>query len=553
MSSDEKGHETQIGHGEEGTGVLDETSERVQQHELRGSSSSTIPVGRADISSSRKRKSNDSQLQELIFPKRLMAILSDPANADCIRWGPDGSSFFILDKDIFARKIMPRLSTRRAKFSSFVRKLNRWGFSFVTKGPATGHYRHDYFHRDKPFLVSQMYYHNSRAKEALKGAGRSTSTGSGDEKQGNQVCDDNKISSDRSIPRDAIERQLMASSSRHNYNVSPATQAGLQSSTELNECSENSVVVRQRSLVDHAGQLNMENPVFAEQATSLLHYRLNPTGANTPSLHRSDIRDLLIDANDGGAPSNYEQDARLRSWNNHSLGVVPGSSRAWPNFGVAVEQRSFIMQGKETEFTPESLSQSLVRAPVNPLVILNDPRLQQEGNLHLSGLASFAGYNDPRQFLAPHQHNNSGTNHDERMGQFNRRVSGSALPHLGFPGIHTPIVPGDRLPLSLDSSDMLHPSSTGFSECPQLTLVQQSMMGLHNHLQGVAVRPTRLAETSLLNLDLRPFLPSSMYPTRNSQPCLQHSDVRYNDHGEEPSVRRKGTPGSDDENLSKRK
>lgn len=49
----------------------------------------------------------------------------------------------------------------------------------MTKGPAAGHYRHDYFHRDKPFLVSQMYYHNSRAKEALKEEPQSASMSEG--------------------------------------------------------------------------------------------------------------------------------------------------------------------------------------------------------------------------------------------------------------------------------------------------------------------------------------------------------------------------------------
>lgn len=76
--------------------------------------------------STRKSCKKDEELQELIFPKRLMAIISDPTNDECIRWCSDGSSFFIIDKDMFASKIMPKLSTRQAKFSSFVRKLNRW-------------------------------------------------------------------------------------------------------------------------------------------------------------------------------------------------------------------------------------------------------------------------------------------------------------------------------------------------------------------------------------------------------------------------------------------
>lgn len=553
MSSDEKNHGTPIGSGE-ATGVLDESAERTQIDDFQGgSSSSAIAVERADILSTRKKKSHDSQLQELIFPKRLMAILSDPANADCIRWGPDGSSFFIVDKDIFARKIMPRLSTRQAKFTSFVRKLNRWGFSFVTKGPATGHYRHDYFHRDKPFLVSQMYYHNSRAKEALKGTGRSTS--SGDEKQGNQVFDDSKVSSDRNLIRDArIERQLMASSSHHIYNAPIISQGGgsLSSAELLKESSEKSVVIRQRHLVD-PGQPNRDNHhVFAEQPTAFLHHRLNPTGIhNAPSLHRHGLRDLIT-PNDSGA-SNNDQDPRLCSWSNHNLGVMPGS-HAWPNFGVGADQPSLILQTKDMEFTHESLSQSLARAPGNPLVLLNDTRLQQEGNLHPSGLATMTGYNDPVQFLAQPLHHSSSTNQDERiLGQFGQRISGSILP-LSFPSIHAPMMPGDRLPMSLNSSEVLHPSAATFLESPQLAMVQQSMMGMQNFPQDGAGRPARLAETSLLNLDLRPFLPSSMvYPIGNSQASLQPSGVR-NHRGGEPSFNSKGpSSGLDDEKLSKQK
>lgn len=40
--------------------------------------------------------------------------------------------------------------------SSFTRKLNRWGFSRVARGPETGAYFHKLFRRDKPDMCLQM-------------------------------------------------------------------------------------------------------------------------------------------------------------------------------------------------------------------------------------------------------------------------------------------------------------------------------------------------------------------------------------------------------------
>lgn len=398
-----------------------------------------------------------------------------------------------------------------------------------------------------------MYYHNSRAKEALKGTGRSTS--SGDEEQRNQVFDDNKVSSDRNMVRDArIERQLMPSSSHHNYDVPqiPRGASSQQLSSEFKESSEKSAILRQRNLVD-PGLLNRECFVFAEQPTSSLQQRLNPAGAhNSSSLQRHEIRDL-IEANAGGTATN-DHDPRLSSWNNYALGLVSGS-RAWPNFGVGADQHPLIMQAKEMELTHQSLAQGLARVPVNPLVILNDTRLQQEGNVHLSGLGTITGYNDRLQLLAQHQHNS--TSQDERMGQFGQRISGSILPHrMSYPSIPTPMMPCDRLPLSLDSSEMLNSSSSAFLESPQLAMLQQSVLGLQNlpRTQVGAVRPSHLAESSLMNLDLRPFLPSSVYPIGNSQSSLQPVGVR-NHQGDEPSFHREGRPGDeeDDEKVAKQK
>ena len=66
------------------------------------------------------------ELQALIFPKRLMAVLGEESNQDAIRWSDDGKSFVIVDRKLFVETVMPKFSPRKSKFSSFLRKLNRW-------------------------------------------------------------------------------------------------------------------------------------------------------------------------------------------------------------------------------------------------------------------------------------------------------------------------------------------------------------------------------------------------------------------------------------------
>lgn len=45
---------------------------------------------------------------------------------------------------------------KQCKFTSLTRKLNRWGFTRVTRGSESGAYYHKFFIRDDPRLVTQM-------------------------------------------------------------------------------------------------------------------------------------------------------------------------------------------------------------------------------------------------------------------------------------------------------------------------------------------------------------------------------------------------------------
>jgi len=89
------------------------------------------------------------------FPQKLMDILSNEEHSSIITWLPEGNGFIISKKKAFAEKILPKYF-KASKFTSFTRKLNRWGFSRIPRGPQTGSYFHKFFQRDKPELCLQM-------------------------------------------------------------------------------------------------------------------------------------------------------------------------------------------------------------------------------------------------------------------------------------------------------------------------------------------------------------------------------------------------------------
>lgn len=63
-----------------------------------------------------------------IFPQKLMDILSDPdvLVQESISWLPHGKAFKIRNRGQFEKHVMPKFFHRKAKYSSFTRKLNRW-------------------------------------------------------------------------------------------------------------------------------------------------------------------------------------------------------------------------------------------------------------------------------------------------------------------------------------------------------------------------------------------------------------------------------------------
>ena len=68
---------------------------------------------------------------------------------------PSGKSFNILKPKAFTSEILPDFF-KSAKYSSFTRKLHRWGFTRLYKGDEAGAFYHKDFQRDRLDLVEKM-------------------------------------------------------------------------------------------------------------------------------------------------------------------------------------------------------------------------------------------------------------------------------------------------------------------------------------------------------------------------------------------------------------
>jgi hypothetical protein len=104
-----------------------------------------------------------------------MEILSNEENSDIISWLPNGRGFVIHHKKRFSAELMPKYF-KKSKFTSFTRKLNRWNFARVTRGPETGAYYHDYFQRDNLRLCMQMCCQSSKNPTSTNSASSMTAS-----------------------------------------------------------------------------------------------------------------------------------------------------------------------------------------------------------------------------------------------------------------------------------------------------------------------------------------------------------------------------------------
>jgi hypothetical protein len=84
-----------------------------------------------------------------------MKVLSIKKYSDIIAWTQDGQSFTILRPKAFASEILPNFF-KESKYSSFTRKLHRWGFQRHLRGSETGSFFNKNFQQGRPDLLDKM-------------------------------------------------------------------------------------------------------------------------------------------------------------------------------------------------------------------------------------------------------------------------------------------------------------------------------------------------------------------------------------------------------------
>jgi hypothetical protein len=98
-----------------------------------------------------------------------MTVLSDPKFHHIIEWLPSGKSFVIYKPKAFATDILPS-RFKSAKYSSFTRKLHRWGFVRHFRGGDSGAFFHPDFQKGRLDLAESMTCCQQQKEAASKKA-----------------------------------------------------------------------------------------------------------------------------------------------------------------------------------------------------------------------------------------------------------------------------------------------------------------------------------------------------------------------------------------------
>jgi len=111
----------------------------------------TSKIRRTKKASSASKKNQSPKKRAKTFPEKLMQAMSENPNEDAVAWLPDGKSFVVVRPNQFVDLVLKKVF-KECKYSSFVRKLHRWGFVRLTSGTGTDCFHHPLFQKNRTDL-----------------------------------------------------------------------------------------------------------------------------------------------------------------------------------------------------------------------------------------------------------------------------------------------------------------------------------------------------------------------------------------------------------------
>ena len=105
----------------------------------------------------------------LTFPQKMHHVLRNGADDEAIAWLPSGRSFVVRDQKKFATQVIPKYFGKNVAYTSFTRRLVRWGWQNIAKGT----YFCKNFNREHPEQCLLMTYN---AKVSNKSAAANNSS-----------------------------------------------------------------------------------------------------------------------------------------------------------------------------------------------------------------------------------------------------------------------------------------------------------------------------------------------------------------------------------------
>lgn len=182
-----------------------------------------------------------------------MKVLCTRRLNDIISWTPDGTAFAILRPKAFANEVLPTYF-KEAKYSSFTRKLHRWGFQRHLRGSDSGSFYHKNFQRGRLDLLDLMTCYKPRESSA-RAAGKLPKSEPSDSKPSPQR-------KERSDSQGQQEQQKKPSSM-----MSPSSDLIAEAQA-----------MRARQQQQQAGMLGMQNPmgeISEEQLNAAIEFEVS--------------------------------------------------------------------------------------------------------------------------------------------------------------------------------------------------------------------------------------------------------------------------------------